>query len=333
MRSAAIPNASARGSRATCGRLFGAIATSAAVVGLLAVLGVAPAGAVDWAGVPGKEIVLFYPGQSAWEWVLTESSHSGGPKFRDGKNCTECHKGEEKTMGSLLVSGKKNEPTPIAGKPGFIVATIKFAHDADKLYVHLDFAEGAQPDVKMDPATATKVTMMLNDGKVAEATRAGCWGTCHDDLATMPSAAGSERTKYLARSRVKVTRSGGGDQLKPSDEMAKLRADGQYLEYWQARLNPGAPATAIDGTILEKRQENSPASVAAEATSANGTWSVTLSRKMTLGGMHKDIAAGKSYSVGFAIHSGHAARRFHYVSFGYSLVIDQGSADFVAVAK
>ena len=332
MRSGTITDAATGESRVTRRYLPGAIATSA-VIGVLAGLGITPAGAVDWAGVPGKEVVLFYPGQSSWEWALTESSHSGGPKFRDGKNCIECHKGEEKTMGALLVSGKKNEPAPIAGKPGFIVATVKFAHDADRLYAHLDFAEGTQPDAKMDAATATKVTMILNDGKVAEATRAGCWGTCHDDLATMPSAGGKERTKYLARSRVKITRSGGGDELKPDAELAKLRADGQFLEYWQARLNPGAAATAIDGMILEKRQENSPASVTAEATSANGTWSVTLSRKMTLGGMHKDFAAGKTYSVGFAVHSGHTARRFHYVSFGYSLVVDQGSGDFVAVAK
>jgi len=33
--------------------------------------------AVSWDGVPASEVGLFYPGQAAWEWVLTPSSHGG----------------------------------------------------------------------------------------------------------------------------------------------------------------------------------------------------------------------------------------------------------------
>jgi len=288
--------------------------------------------AIDWSGIAGKEVVLFYPGQSSWEWALTQSDHGGAPKFREGKNCGECHIGEEKAMGGTLVSGKKNEPTPIAGKPGSIAATIKFAHDAQRLYVHLDIAEGSQPDAKQDPKFATKVTMMLDDGKVAEAGRAGCWGTCHEDLVTMPSGEGAERTKYLARSRAKMSRQGGGDALKPAEDLAKFRANGEFLEYWQAKLDAGS-AQAANGTVLEKRAEATPAAVTAQASPTNGGWSVTLSRKLTQGDGYKDIVAGKTYTVGFAIHAGHTARRFHYVSFARSLVLDQGTADFVAAAK
>ena len=70
----------------------------------------APAGAVDWNAVQGKDVTMFYPGQASWEWVLTPTSHSGAPVFREGKNCHECHKGEEKRMGDTIVSGKKLEP-------------------------------------------------------------------------------------------------------------------------------------------------------------------------------------------------------------------------------
>lgn len=306
---------------------------SIAVAALLVGMGAAPAGAVDWAGVTGKDVVLFYPGQAAWEWVLTPSDHSGAPKFREGKNCHECHSGEEKTMGTLIASGKKLEPNPIAGKPGFVVANVKFAHDAERLYVHLELTEGAQPDAKMDANFDTKITMMLNDGKVAEANRAGCWGTCHNDMTSMPNAGGGERTKYLVRSRAKVTREGGGDQLKPADELAKMHANGEYLEYWQARLKQGAAPVPADFTVLEKRQANDPPAVSAEASFANGVWSVTLSRKLAAGGPYKEIAAGKTYTVGFAVHGGHTAHRFHYVSFENTLVLDQGAGDFVAVKK
>lgn len=288
--------------------------------------------AVDWSGVPAKDVVLFYPGQSSWEWVLTQSDHSGAPKFRDGKNCHQCHDGEEKTMGDLLVSGKKNEPNPIAGKPGSVTAQVKVAHDDTNMYVHLEFAEGAQPDAKMDKEFATKVTMMLNDGGVPEANRAGCWGACHDDVAGMVSASGSTRTKYLGKTRASMNRQGGGDAVKSADELAKLKGDGYALEYWQARLNSGAPAVAVNGEILDKREVAKPTAVTVDASNAGGKWSVTFTRKLSAAGF-KTIAAGKPYTVGFALHSGHTAGRFHYVSFEHSLVLDQGDADLVAVKR
>lgn len=291
-----------------------------------------PALAVDWASVPGKDVVLFYPGQSSLEWTLS-TDHDGATKFKQGKNCKDCHVGEEAKMGPLLVSGKMNEPTPIAGKPGNVTATVKFAHDADKLYVHLDFAEGTQPDAKQDPKYATKVSFMLSDPAVPEAVRVGCWAACHDDLTDMPSAAGATRTKYLGKSRAKMSRQGGGDDLKPADELAKLKDSGYSLEYWVAMLNPGSPAAVTAYNALDKRAELASPPVAAEATFANGKWSVTLSRKLKAGAPYKDIEAGKTYTVGFAIHAGHTARRFHYVSVEQTLVLDQGTGDFVAAAK
>ncbi len=297
---------------------------------VLAILATAPAYAVDWSKVPGKDITMLYPAQSSYEWVLTPADHSGGGKIREGKNCHECHIGEENTMGDLLVSGKKNEPTPIAGKPGSLKAVVKFAHDDKNLYVHLDFTPGIQPNAKMDTAFETKVTMILNDGGVAESNRFGCWAACHDDAQGMASGADGERTKYLLKTRAKVTRQGGGDALKSPDELAALKTAGYQLEYWQARLNPGAKAVAAAGTIFDKREELKNPAVTADATLADGTWSVTLARPLTAGAPYKDIVAGKTYTVGFAVHAGHTAHRFHYVSFERTMVLDSGTADFVA---
>jgi len=289
-----------------------------------------PAWAVDWTKVPGKEVVLFYPGQSPWEWVLSQTDHSGAVKFKDGKNCHACHDGEEKSMGATLVSGTKNEPAPIAGKPPFIAATVKMATEGDQFLVRIEYAEGTQPDIKMDAKYASKVTVMFNDGKVAPANRAGCWAACHDDLRNMPSAGTAGRTKYLAASRAKMTRQGGGEDLVPDDQLAKLRADGVNLEYWQALFNPGAPAAANSFTVLDKREDIKANAVTAEAgPSAGGAWAVTLARKLKAGPPYKDIETGKPYTVGFAIHSGHALGRFHYVSFEYSVILGQGNADFV----
>lgn len=300
-----------------------AFLVSAAFIGL----GILPAAAAPaFSPANAKDVALFYPGQSSWEWVLTQTDHPGADKFRGGKDCAACHIGDEKNMGALLVSGKKNEPNPIPGKPGSIDAKVQFAHDAQNLYVHLDFAEGNQPNAKMDDKFATKVTMMIEDGSVPEANRAGCWAMCHNDATGMPNAGNAERTLYLPKTRAHMAAQGGGDALSP--DLAKLKAAGYQLEYWEADLNPGAPAVAVQGTISDKRQETKPGAVTAEATYSGGTWSVTLSRKLNGGGIA--LIPGKRYTVAFAIHSGHTAKRFHYVSFERSLVLDQGNADFVA---
>lgn len=298
----------------------------------LMVLAAAPALAVDWASVPAKEVVLFYPGQSSLEWVLS-GEHGGAPKVKNGKACKECHLGEEKDMGATLVSGSKNEPAPIPAKPAFIPVQVKAAQDGGKLLVRLEFKEGAQPNSKMDPDFATKVTMMLDDGRLPEAAQAGCWGTCHEDAAKMPAAGTAERTKYLSRSRAKTGRQGGGDELVAAAELEKMQAAGQYMEYWQARLKPGAAAQAAGGTILDKRVEAKSAPVTAEATQSGDGWTVTLARPLAAQAPFKTIEAGKTYNVGFAIHAGNTARRFHYVSLEHTLVLDKGDADLVAAKK
>ena len=299
----------------------------ALAVGLAGSLGVSGSMAAPDAA---RSVALFYPGQSSWEWALTTADHPGADKFRAGKSCAACHSGDEKNMGALMASGKKNEAAPIAGKPGAINAKVQFTHDAENLYVHITFNEGAQPNAHMDANYATKVTMMINGGGVPEASRAGCWGMCHDDAAGMPSAGGSNRTMYLSKTRAALGRQGGGDGLKPAAALQQLRSSGYELEYWQARVNPGSAPVAANGVIFDKRAETKPTVVNVQGSDSGGAVSITLSRKLNAGPGHVAFVPGKRYTVAFAIHSGHAAKRFHYVSFEQSLVLDQGAADFVA---
>lgn len=320
------------------------IAALALLAGMGSLAAARPAlSAIDWAGVPGKDVVLFYPGQSPWEWALTDDSMSGATKFKkEGKSCFDCHDGEEKTMGDHIVAGKPRlfktgekpgiEPTPIAGKPGWITATVKFANDGTNLYVHLDVKDPGQPDAKQDPSTATKVTVMFSAAKTADVVRAGCYAACHDDMAGMPSAAGSSRTHYLPATHAKLTRQGGGDALKPDADLAKLKADGYFLEDWQAKLNAGQPAKAASYVVFDKRAD-AVVPLNVDASGKDGAWSVTLSSKLAPGGGLISFAPGTVYHVSFSVHDGHAAGRFHYVSLEKTLAIDSGSADFVAVKK
>ena len=285
--------------------------------------------AVDWSMVTGTDVIVFYPAQLSWEMLLTQAEHTGAGRFRQGKNCRGCHDGAEAFSGQQLVIDKATEPTPIEDKPGSILTNVKFAHDAELLHVHIEFMPGAQPNSAMDPKFDTKVALMFDDEKVVEMDRGGCYAACHIDSATMPKGGKGEKTMYLPGSRVLMTRN-GNDALKSTEDLAKLRADGAYAEYWQAGLNPGAAPVVVDGTILEKRQENAKPTVAATANFENGKWVVDFTRKLIAGAPYKDIVPGKTYTVGFAIHAGRTNRRFHYVSMEKTFALDQGPADFVA---
>jgi hypothetical protein len=302
-----------------------------AMVAGAAVLAPQSAGAVDWAKVPEKSITLFYPAQISWDRLFTPGRHSGQRRFPE-KTCVGCHGDiDEGPLGDSLVDAEKDkEPAPIPGKPPFVKAKVKTAHENGQLLVRLEFDPGKQPNIALDKDFETKVTMILDDGGVKEAKQAGCWLTCHSDVESMRwSVTGT--TKYLTETRIPKS---GGDVIKPPEELAKMRAAGNYLEYWQARINPGKPAVAVDGTILEKRVANEKPVVKATATVTKGVYTVILSRALDAGPGYKKIVPDKKYTVGFAIHAGHAAQRFHYVSFERSLMLDgiEGIADLLAPA-
>ncbi len=297
---------------------------------VLAGLSLSPAHAIDWATVPAKNVVLGYAGQASWEWVLTKSDHEGAEKFRGGKDCKECHDAESIPKdGAKTAKGGKLEPAPIAGKPGHLPVKVQVANDGSKLYFRLQWKETGTNAKQSD--FAAHASVMLSDANVKEAVRAGCWAACHDDVEGMASAGAAPQEKYLGASRAKLGRSGGGANLKPAAEIDKLLAGGTFMEYWTAGLNPGKPAVAGNGYILDKTHAAATPTVAAEASFAGGEWTVVLSRPLAgAGAGQKSFAAGTTYPVGIAIHDGSTKGRWHYVSMEHSLSIDGGAAEFVA---
>lgn len=309
-----------------------------AAAGMATVLVAAPAFAVDWNAVEGKNIVLFAPGQASFEWVMTQTDHSGAQRFREGKNCKSCHDGEQKDIGNLIAKsegrGARLEPKPILGNPGTIDLNVKTANDGENLSVRLQWKEVKHGGDKLDPNNAARVTMMVSDGTASGSNRTSCWIACHDDNMGMASDKGAKLTKYLFASRNKPTRTGGGEDYKSQAEIDGLFAKGVYNEYWQARLSPGQPAKAVEGWILDKRHEGDAGRVKATSEYQDGTWTVVLTRPLKGGASYlKDLTAGKSYMVGFAVHNNHTDHRFHHVSLEYSLKLDGGDADLVVTKK
>lgn len=284
------------------------------------------ASAIDWDTVEGRDIVLFYPGQSSWEWSLTKSDHSGGPKIRKGKTCQACHEGEEADIAK----------DPVEGRRATLPLNVKVAHDGERLYARMEWPAVERPGGRrMDTEYEAKLTLMLADSGIKEVRIAGCWAACHDDLTGMASAPeGTELSKYLAASRTRIRRSGGGENFKADSDLKKLLEAGTFLEYWQARLDRGRSATAADAYVLERWHEAKTPIVNAQASLTDGRWSVVLSRPLVSSSTNrKGIVPGEIYVVGFAIHEDHAAKRFHHVSLEYTLALDKGDADFVAVER
>lgn len=316
---------------------------------------------IDWSGVPDREIGLLYPGQTSIEWMLNGRDHGGARPFdKGGDRCTVCHDKEISDMGEKIVTGEKAEPTPIPGKRGSIAVRVQAAHDADNLYLRFEwegtehvpvpFVEGG----KMDPENPMKIAIMLATDDVEYADRTGCWATCHHDNNTMPHAPeqsvldASEAakvlnlkqgvTKYLKESRTKIEvkgrrgkKRGGWDKLKSPEEIQEALNTGLFMDLM--RYSSGSKK-AENGHILEQRHMTGGGQFDVNASKDGNTWVVEMKRKLNTG-KPGDIAieSDKLYNFGFAIHDDYSNARFHHVSLGYKLGLDNEEAEVNVVGK
>mgnify|MGYP001163279787 CR=1 FL=1 len=267
--------------------------------------------APDWAKVPGKKITVFYPGASPMEWIQKGTEHGGAKGLKKGETCASCHEEEAADMGKKMVTGQKIEPKPIKGKAAAIPVTVQTAHDGSNLYLRFTWKQPAGGAEKMDKDNPVKIALMLEDNKVELADKGGCWATCHNDARTMPDAKDDNKTKYVT-----------GGSL----------ASGKFFDLLQWRSGKGGKAS--DGYVAEKRvMEGGKGLVEAKGEQKGDTWTVTFARKLGAGGEGDiNLAAGKVYNFGFAIHDDHTSGRFHHVSLGYTLGID-AKADLTAAKQ
>ena len=72
----------------------------------------------------------------------------------------------------------------------------------------------------------------------------------------------------------------------------------------------------------------------AEASLKGGTWSVVVKRKLK-SDQADDISInpGQLYNFGFAIHDDYSDGRYHHVSLGYKLALDDSNAEINATKQ
>jgi cytochrome c-type protein NapC len=317
---------------------------------------------LDWSKSSRREITIFYPGTSSIEWMLGRN-HGGKRAFVTGDRCTECHDEEAAEIGRLIVtkeSEKDLEPLDMNGKRGSIAVSVESTYDSEHLYLRfswdgiehkpLPFVDGG----KMDPDNPVKLAIMLSTDEAEFADRAGCWGTCHHDARDMPDAPEADAlsasdlagrinlkhgvTKYLKESRSKLElkgrkgkKLGGWDKLLTEEELKAEMASGRFMDI--VRYN-GGTQTSEDGYILGERILAENTSIEFNAVHKNGSWQVLMKRKLKAESESDiSIEKGKVYNLGFAIHDDYTSGRFHHVSLGYKLALDNAEVELNAISQ
>ena len=320
----------------------------------------AAGGAIDWTKAPTKTVPVFYPGQAALEWVWNKPDHSSANQLLEkGRACTYCHDEDAQDIGNKIATGKPvgNAKTVIdaavpAGKRGSIPVTIYAAHDTKKLYLRFEWeAKKAASADKIDPKNEIKLAVMFDDNKVEGAKSNGCWSTCHMDLRTMPDTPDAAKdhakakalgwtdgvTKYLKESRTELETKnkprGAWDKFKSDEDIAAALKAGKFMDLMQFRSGKGEKP--IDGYVLDSRYMSGGKSlVKAEGKKEGNKWVVTFERNLAAGGKgDHSIVKGKQYNFGFAIHEDFSNARFHNVSLGYTLGLDDEKSFINAVKQ
>lgn len=177
----------------------------------------------DWSKVPTTNMTMFYPGQSSYQWLLSEEHKEGYEKIPKGVDCFFCHEGDEAEIGEHIVKGGPLEPMPVEGKPGSVDVALQVAYDNEKAYfraqwkTHNPFPGQAHPfwrfdgkewqvygHPRLDKAVQDgeqpgiyedRFSMLIDDGKVPNFNVHGCWLTCHNGSRDMPDLAGKAEVK------------------------------------------------------------------------------------------------------------------------------------------
>ena len=206
--------------------------------------------------------------------------------------------GDERYDGDEIVKGGRLEPTPVKGKTGHVDLSVQMAYDAKNAYMRFQwktqnpFGGNEHPFLRFDGKTwkgygypkldkvvrdgkqpgiyEDRLSLMIDDGTVPGFAKQGCWLTCHDGERDMGKLATKDEIKANAlmqaikkkdvRKWLPSTRSDPMDWKtgKSMDEIAKLKAAGQYVDLMQWRGHRSNPVgMADDGYVLEYRNFDS----------------------------------------------------------------------------
>jgi hypothetical protein len=251
------------------------------------------------------EIILFFPGKSDGDWLLTE--HPGSQPLRQGASCRQCHRGEEASMGTAL-GGPLDAARPV---------NVSFLIESGDLVTRLDW-EGDEDD--------TSISLMWSFGAYAPFQRGGCWAACHSDLSGMSQDKGAGVGKYLWASRAQQRNIGMQAVLKTEAELEETMARGNFVELWRLDIKRG---TARIATLLADIQWREDISLGARSSYADGRWAAELRRPLTPAAPLPAFDETRRHTFGVALQSKANRGGRHWVSLPMTLGVDKDDTDFM----
>jgi hypothetical protein len=255
--------------------------------------------------VDQRTVTLFYPGMADSDWLL--QGHPGSQPLRQGRNCQQCHRGEEAAMGEAQAG--RISPTSRE-------VTVAFARDEDQMTITL---------VWQGPADDTDIALMWDDGGNDAFQRGGCFAACHSDLPGMSRDRGQHTGKYLWSSRSQRQRIGQPSLLRPAAELEHLLAEGDFVEIWRAQLSTGELEVAALLADVDWRPENL---IQINDSYSNGQWTVALTAPLNNTKSLKPFTPDGKYTFGIALHGAAGPGEGHWVSLPLTMSFSGDETDF-----
>lgn len=261
--------------------------------------------AMEPQALASRQVTLFYPGTADSDWLLRD--HPGSQPLRQGRNCQQCHRGEEARMGAVQADGQLIPSREVQ---------VSFASGPDELIISLAW-EGSPQD--------SMLALMWGDEGSEAFRRGGCFAACHADLPGMSLDSGGSTEKYLWASRTQRPLPGRSAAVRSPAELAQLMAAGEFLTLWQLQLDSGRlqMATLLDG--LDWLPANL---IQINKSHVDGRWTVELRAPLDNTGLQKPFTAEKKYTFGIALGGAGLPGGKHWVSLPLTLSFAGDETDF-----
>ena len=252
-----------------------------------------------------REVTLFYPGMADSGWLTRD--HPGSQPLRQGRNCQQCHRGEEASMGQAQAGDSSTPAREV---------TVAFARDDRELDITLQWT---------GPENDSAISLMWDDGGSEAFRRGGCFAACHSDLPGMSRDRGQGTAKYLGSSRAQRERLGQPSLLKSPEELAEQLAAGDFVEMWRVQLADGTLKTA---RVLANVSWEATNLIQINKTYSNGQWTVALTVPLNNTNSPKPFTPDGKYTFGIALHWAVSSGGGHWVSLPLTMSFGGDETDF-----
>ena len=252
-----------------------------------------------------RVVTLFYPGMADSDWLL--QGHPGSQPLRQGRNCQQCHRGEEAAMGTAQAG-------PVS--PTSREVTVAFSRNDDSITVTLDW---------QGPADDADIALMWDDGGNDAFRRGGCFAACHSDLPGMSRDNGQHTEKYLWSSRSQQQRIGQPSLRRSAAELENLMAEGDFVEMWRVRLATGEVEVA---TLLADVDWQPSNLIQINKSHTKGHWTVALTAPLNNTNLLKPFTPDEKYTFGIALHGAVNPAGRHWVSLPLTMSFAGDETDF-----